>query len=92
MKHLTFANVVSTLALFAALSGVSYAAVAFPANSVGTRQLKRDAVTASKLAAGAVAHATSPPVRSPGPTSVPPPWARFRPPRSPIRPRPSCAS
>lgn len=55
MKHLTFANVVSTLALFAALSGASYAAVAFPANSVGTRQLKRNAVTAGKLAAGAVA-------------------------------------
>src|SRR5436305_10451068 len=38
-SRLTYANVLATLALFAALGGASYAALAIPANSVGTRQL-----------------------------------------------------
>jgi len=37
--RLTYGNVVATLALFVALGGASYAAIALPANSVGTRQL-----------------------------------------------------
>jgi hypothetical protein len=53
-KRLTFANVTSSLALFLALSGVSYAAIILPAGSVGPRQLKANAVTSSKLAARAV--------------------------------------
>ena len=53
-KRFTFANAVSLLALFVALSGVSYAAIVLPAGSVGSRQLKRDAVTHVKLAANAV--------------------------------------
>jgi hypothetical protein len=52
-SRLTYANVVATLALFIALGGSAYA-VAIPANSVGTNQLKFHAVTNSKLAFGAV--------------------------------------
>jgi hypothetical protein len=53
-KRLTFANVTSMLALFFALSGASYAAVVLPAGSVGSRQIRQSAVTASKLAPRAV--------------------------------------
>jgi hypothetical protein len=48
--RLSYANVVATLALFAALGGASYAAVTLPPNSVGPRQLRRGAVTPSRLA------------------------------------------
>jgi hypothetical protein len=48
-KGISYANVVSTLALFIALGGVSYAAVTLPAHSVGTRQLKRNAVNGAKV-------------------------------------------
>jgi hypothetical protein len=53
-KRLTFANVVSSLALFFALTAGSYAAIVLPADSVGTRQLRGSAVTPAKLARGAV--------------------------------------
>ena len=42
------------LALFVALGGTSYAAVRFPPNSIGTKQLKRNAVTQPKIKANAV--------------------------------------
>jgi hypothetical protein len=48
--RLTFANVVSCLALFVALGGSAYAATQLPKNSVGTKQLKNGAVTQVKLA------------------------------------------
>ncbi len=48
--RLTYANVAATLALFIALGGTSYAAATLPANSVGTKQLKNQAVTAQKVA------------------------------------------
>jgi hypothetical protein len=51
--RITYANVVSSLALFIALGGASYAAIALPAASVGTRQLKNHAVTLVKISAGA---------------------------------------
>ncbi len=51
--HLSFANVVSVLALFIALGGGAYA-MTLPRNSVGTSQLKKNAVTSSKIKAGAV--------------------------------------
>jgi hypothetical protein len=38
-SRLTYANVIGTLALFLALGGASYAALALPANSVETRHL-----------------------------------------------------
>jgi hypothetical protein len=52
---LTYANVVATLALFVALGGASYAAVKIPANSVGSRELKRNAVGMKNLSPAAVA-------------------------------------
>jgi uncharacterized low-complexity protein len=54
MRRPRYADVVSTLALLLALSGTAYAATALAANSVGTTQLKNDAVTAAKIKAGAV--------------------------------------
>jgi len=41
--------VVACLALIVALGGTSYAAIRLPANSVGTRQLKKGAVTGVKV-------------------------------------------
>ena len=46
--------VVALLALFIALGGTSYAVIKLPAASVGNRELKRDAVTASKIRNGSV--------------------------------------
>lgn len=48
------ALVVSTVALFVALGGTSYAAFTLPSNSVGTKQLKAGAVTGPKIGNGAV--------------------------------------
>ena len=47
-KHLSFANVVSMMALFVALSGVAWAA-SLPKNSVGAAQIKTDAVSRSEI-------------------------------------------
>jgi hypothetical protein len=44
------ATVIASCALMVALSGVGYAAVVLPADSVGTRQLKNNAVVSSKVA------------------------------------------
>jgi hypothetical protein len=49
----SYANVASTVALFLALGGVSYAAATLPSNSVGTAQLKKHAVTLAKVSDGA---------------------------------------
>jgi hypothetical protein len=49
-KRLTYANVIATLALFLALGGAAVAATQLPRNSVGTGQLKPEAVTAGKIA------------------------------------------
>jgi hypothetical protein len=49
--RLTYANVTASLALFLALGGGAYAAVKLPANSVGSKQLRSQAVTPSKIAA-----------------------------------------
>ena len=51
---LTFANVISVLALFIALGGASYAAITLPRNSVGTKQIKRNAVTGAKIKSRAI--------------------------------------
>jgi hypothetical protein len=48
-SHLTYANVIATLALFLALGGGAYAAVKLPANSVGTKEIKDKSVTPKKL-------------------------------------------
>lgn len=48
---LTYANVISTLCLFLLLGGgAAYAVTQLPRNSVGTRQIRRGAVTPAKLA------------------------------------------
>jgi hypothetical protein len=49
-QRLTYANVIATLALFLALGGAAVAATQIPRNSVGTGQLKPEAVTAGKIA------------------------------------------
>ena len=49
-SRLTYSNVVASLALFVALGGVGYAAATLPADSVGTRQLRDEAVTLPKIA------------------------------------------
>jgi hypothetical protein len=50
----TFANVMSSLALFVALGGASYAAVSLPKNSVGAKQIRAGAVDNSKIKAGSL--------------------------------------
>jgi hypothetical protein len=55
--RLSYANVTATLALFLALGGVSWAAIDLPARSVGTRELKNNAVKSNKIADGAVRRA-----------------------------------
>lgn len=52
--RLTYANVIATVALFLALGGTSYAALKLPKNSVGSKQLKRNAVTSAKVKAGSL--------------------------------------
>lgn len=49
LARLTYANVVSTLAVFLLLGGTSYAAATLAANSVGNKQLKDNAVTSSEV-------------------------------------------
>ncbi len=49
-SHLTYANVVSSLCLFVLLGGGAYAAIKLPKNSVGTKQLKNNAVKGPKVA------------------------------------------
>jgi hypothetical protein len=49
--RVTYANVVSSLCLFILLGGVAYAA-SLPKNSVGTKQLKPDAVKSGKVKNG----------------------------------------
>ncbi len=41
--HLSLANLISMIALFVALGGTTYAAVALPKNSVGAKQIKKNA-------------------------------------------------
>ena len=52
--HLTYANVMSTIAVFTAMSGIAWAAVTLPKNSVGSKQLKSNAVTSPKIKNGQV--------------------------------------
>jgi hypothetical protein len=51
-SKVTYANVVASLALFLALGGISYAAIQIPKSSVGSKQLKADAVTSAKVKDG----------------------------------------
>jgi hypothetical protein len=53
-QRLTYANVMSTVAVFVALGGGAYAIAQLPANSVGAKQLKKSAVTSKKIKDGAI--------------------------------------
>ena len=55
LLHLIRHNAIALIALFVALGGTSYAALNLPANSVGTRQLKNQSVSAAKLNPSSVA-------------------------------------
>lgn len=48
-RHLNPALVISLIALFVALGGSSYAAIKLPKNSVGNKQIKKNAVTSAKV-------------------------------------------
>jgi hypothetical protein len=52
--HLTYANVIATLALFLALGGGAYAAIKLPKNSVGAKQIKKNAVRSAEIKGNAV--------------------------------------
>ena len=57
-SHLTYANVMSTLAVFLVLTGATaFAATQLAKNSVGAKQLKKNAVTTAKLKKNAVSTA-----------------------------------
>jgi Collagen triple helix repeat (20 copies) len=60
MRRLTFANVISCIALFVALGGVGYAATHLSPGSVGTKQLRKGAVTPLKLSPGSKAALSGP--------------------------------
>jgi hypothetical protein len=56
-KRLTYANVMSSIAIFLVLGGGAYALGRLPRHSVGVKQLKTGAVTAAKLHKNAVTKA-----------------------------------
>ena len=60
--------VIASLALVVALGGTSYAATVLPRNSVGTAQLRNNAVTSVKVKNGSLLKATSSPADPAGPT------------------------
>jgi hypothetical protein len=53
-KRLTYANVMSSIAVFLVLGGAAFAATQLPKNSVGTKQLKNNSVTTKKIKKNAV--------------------------------------
>lgn len=53
-KHITYANVMSSIAVFLVLGGAAFAATVLPKNSVGTKQLVNNAVTTAKIKKEAV--------------------------------------
>jgi hypothetical protein len=53
-RRLSFANVTSTMALFVALGGTSYAAITLPSNSVGKSQIRSGAVGQSEVASNSI--------------------------------------
>jgi len=53
-SKLSYSNLMATAAMFIALGGVSYAAMTLPKNSVGTSQLRNQAVSTAKIRDGAI--------------------------------------
>lgn len=70
---LSFANVMVVVLTFIVLGGGAYAATQLPRNSVGTAQLKNEAVTKKKLARGVLRNQYKPPIGVPGPAGPPGP-------------------
>jgi hypothetical protein len=52
--HLSYANVMATVAVFIALGGTSYAVSSLPRNSVGAKQIRSRSVGTKELRRGAV--------------------------------------
>jgi hypothetical protein len=52
--HLTYANVVATICLFIVLGGSAYAVTTLPDGSVGSKQLRADAVSSAKVKNGSL--------------------------------------
>jgi len=53
-SHVSYANVMATVAIFVALGGTSYAVTQLPRNSVGTNQIRTGAVGQSEIRKSAV--------------------------------------
>jgi hypothetical protein len=53
-RPVTYANVMSTIAVFVALGGTSYAVTQLPRDSVGSAQIKRDAVRSPEIDNGSL--------------------------------------
>jgi len=53
-ERATYANVMSTMAVFIALGGAAYAVSKLPKDSVGAKQIAKNAVRSSEIKAGAV--------------------------------------
>jgi hypothetical protein len=53
-EQLSYANVMSSIAVFVVLGGGAYAAATLPKNSVGSKQIKANAVTSSKVKNGSL--------------------------------------
>ncbi|RKQ92963.1 hypothetical protein C8N24_2820 [Solirubrobacter pauli] len=51
---ITYANAMSTIAVFIALGGTTYAAVSLPRNSVGSAQIRSNAVGSSEIRSGSI--------------------------------------
>ena len=53
-SHVTSAHIIAMLALFVAMGGTGYAALKLPKNSVGSKQIKKNAVTSTKVKNGSL--------------------------------------
>lgn len=58
VRHLSYANVMASIAVFVALGGSGYAAVTLSKNSVGSAQIKNGSVKAADLARNSVSSST----------------------------------
>src|SRR5438445_13012754 len=65
-RHLTYANVVASLALFIALGGGAYAALKLPKNSVTTVQVKNRSLLAKDFKRGQLKAGRQGPLGLPG--------------------------
>ena len=65
--HLSYANVMSSIAVFAALGGVGYAALELPRNSVTTREVKNRSLLAKDFKRGQLPRGATGPQGAQGP-------------------------